>query len=201
MKQQEIQFFDSIAPLWDEREVMSVPDKINHILSLMGIETGMSVLDLGTGTGVLIPYLLERVGKEGYGLGVDISEGMLSIAHRKCDGLARYPLFLKADFETDKIPGEFDVILLYSVYPHIENPTAVLSKLLAENLRPEGNVYIAFPSDENFINNIHGKVKAKSHQLPPAAELTEWLRQNGFNSSVVEATEGSYVIRINNMRQ
>ncbi len=196
MKQQEISFFDSIAPEWDEHEVLSLPPRVNRILDLINIGKGMDVLDLGTGTGVLIPYLLERTGSEGKVLGVDISEGMLSIAHRKCDRLADYPLLLKRDFESEDIPGKYDVILLYSVYPHIDNPAKTLRRIIVNNLREGGSLFIAFPTNENFINNVHGKVKARSSCLPPADVLAERLCLQGFDSRLVEATDESYIVEI-----
>ena len=78
MTKEEISFFDTIAPSWDGMERLSTPGKVNEILDIIGVEKGMDVLDLGTGTGVLLPFLSERIGSEGHILAVDISEGMLS---------------------------------------------------------------------------------------------------------------------------
>lgn len=196
MKTTEIDFFNRIAPKWDSMEVLSLPPRINNILDLLPLREGMSVLDLGTGTGVLIPYLLERVGKTGTVLGVDISRGMLDIAHEKCDSLAPYPLFLKSDFEEESVPGVYDVILLYSVFPHLERPVETLNKLIRENLSPEGSIYIIFPTNEDFINNIHSEVKVKSKLLPSAPQLAERLRQSGLNASCLVATKDIYLVSV-----
>ncbi len=83
MNQSEIDFFDALAPSWDENEIRSTPERVQHILSKLPISKGMDVLDLGTGTGVLVPYLSEMVGTEGHVAAIDLSEGMLSIARKK----------------------------------------------------------------------------------------------------------------------
>ena len=48
-----------------------------------GIEPGLRVLDVATGTGLLAFEVAKRVGPAGSVLGVDVSEGMLAEANRK----------------------------------------------------------------------------------------------------------------------
>ncbi|MDE6717308.1 MAG: hypothetical protein K2J70_03860, partial [Muribaculaceae bacterium] len=80
MTQSDIDFFDKLAPTWDDNEIRSTPERVKSILSKLPVGEGMSVLDLGTGTGVLLPYLSRIVGKNVQDTGVDLYEGMLSIA-------------------------------------------------------------------------------------------------------------------------
>ena len=61
------------------------------------------MLDLGTGTGVLLPYIAEKIGTAGHITAVDYSAGMLSRAKEKFSGLTPTPEFLEMDLEQDNI--------------------------------------------------------------------------------------------------
>lgn len=197
MTTDEINFFDNIAATWDEDEIRSTPERIRSILSKVKINPGQKVLDLGTGTGVLIPYLAEAVGEKGQVLGIDVSSGMLRQAIKKF-GNIRNVNFFKMDFEEETIDGNFDVIFLYCVLPHLQDATKTLIKLMENNLNQGGKIIIAFPSDENFINNIHKEKKAESNLLPPANILCETLRHQGLISRVVSYSAEEYIVEIKN---
>lgn len=189
-------FFDNLAPTWDDNEILSTPDKVNFILDLMDIRKGHKVLDLGTGTGVLLPYIAERIGEEGSITAVDYSEGMLKRAKEKFSKLIPSPVFLNVDFENDNLDGEYDRIILYCVYPHLHTPFDTLKWLRSVNLKPDGIISIAFPCSEEFINNIHKEKHSESDLLPSAERLASLFRANGLNAEVVSASTGSYVINI-----
>ena len=197
MNQSEIDFFDALAPSWDENEIRSTPERVKHILNELKISKGMDVLDLGTGTGVLVPYLSEIVGPEGHVTAIDLSEGMLSIARKKYGHLENVE-FLKLDFEEELIPGKYDVALLYSVYPHLHSPADTIEWLFKMNIKPDGRIVIAFPSDEEFINNIHHERKAKHDHLPPAHVLAEMISHWGYNAEVIAATSDEYIVEVKN---
>lgn len=196
MTQSEIDFFDHLAPIWDANEVRSTPERIKQILSLLDIKEGMDILDLGTGTGVLIPYLSEMVGEKGHVVGIDLSEGMLAQAKRKYGKLSNVE-FLKLDFEEEEIPGLYDLVILYCVYPHLHYPDDTIAWLFKMNMRPEGKIVIAFPSDEKFINAIHHERKSESDHLPSAPKLASILDYWGFEAEVLSDTPDAYVIRVN----
>lgn len=192
----ESKFFDKLAPTWDENEVLSTPKKVNAILDLFDIENGQSVLDLGTGTGVLLPYIAERIGKNGKVTAIDYSAGMLERAKEKFSDLIPKPDFQQKDFETETIEGEFDRIILYCVYPHLHFPIETLKWLSKVNLKRDGIISIAFPCGPEFINNIHRERHSESDQLPSAPELAKILQENGFNAQVAAADEDAFVVNI-----
>lgn len=189
-------FFNKLAPTWDENEVRSTSSRVNHILEQLDIKDGQSVLDLGTGTGVLLPYIAQRIGANGKITAIDYSEGMLDLARRKFEDLIPQPVFLNLDFENENIEGEYDLIMLYCVYPHLHNPVETVKWLMNVNLKPDGKIAIAFPSNEKFINNIHKEKHSESGALPSAESLTDFFCSNNLNAKTVEATEDAYIITI-----
>lgn len=193
MNQEEIAFFDRMAPTWDSNEVRSTPERVKSILSKLPIEKGMSVLDLGTGTGILVPYLSEAVGPEGHVTAIDLSEGMLAIAKKKYGDLVNVE-FMKLDFEEEGIPGMYDIAMLYCVYPHLHDPEGTFKWLFRVNLNEGGVIVVAFPSDEEFINNIHKEKKADHDHLPSARKLAERINEWGFNAKVIAYTPDEYIV-------
>lgn len=197
MNQAEIDFFDSIAPTWDENEIRSTPERVRSILSKINIRKGMDILDLGTGTGVLVPYLSEMTGENGHITAIDLSEGMLNLARKKYGSL-RNVEFLNLDFEEEQIPGKYDIALLYCVYPHLHAPAETLEWLFKMNMKKDGRIVIGFPSDEKFINDIHHERKAEHDHLPPANTLAEMINHWGLKADVIAATSDEYIITIRN---
>lgn len=189
-------FFDNIAPTWDSNEVLSKPDKVNYILDFINIKSGQSILDLGTGTGVLLPFIAERIGKEGKITAVDYSKGMLEIAKNKFSGLRPTPEFLNLNFEEETINGEYDKIILYCVYPHLHTPIDTLKWLLTVNLKDKGEIYVAFPCDPEFINNIHKEKHSKSERLPSATKLAIFLNEKGIKAEVIKEDKEAYLVKI-----
>ncbi|MBD5308150.1 MAG: class I SAM-dependent methyltransferase [Bacteroides sp.] len=195
MNKEEIDFFNRLAPIWDAEEVLSIPEKINSILEKLNINKGYRIADLGTGTGVLVPYLSERVGKNGKVTAIDASPEMLRIAKQKF-GETENVEFVQADFEEEPIKGSYDMVLLYSVYPHLHRPIATLRRLTEENLTSDGRIIIAFPTDEKFINSIHHDRKSDSDLLPAADVLTSRLKAHNLTAETIAYNEGEYIVEI-----
>lgn len=55
---------------------------------------------------------------------------------------------------------------------------------------------IAFPCDEEYINNIHHERKSESDHLPPAPVLTEMINSWGFDAQTIAYTGDMYIISI-----
>jgi len=60
------EFFNQMAVGWDERfyspEMM---ERLPQLVSLFQLQKGGKILDVGAGTGGIVPYLLEAIGREG----------------------------------------------------------------------------------------------------------------------------------------
>ncbi len=162
----------------------------------MDIKPGARVLDLGTGTGVLLPEIARLVGPDGSITAVDYSTGMLEKAIAKNSALTPEPRFMQLDFETETVDGIYDNIILYCVYPHLHTPGDTIKWLRAVNLADGGTITVAFPTDERFINNVHRERHSDSDFLPPAAALAEIMRDNGLDATAVVTDSTGYVINI-----
>ncbi len=113
--------------------------KPEEIIALMGIKAGMTVADVGTGTGFMLPFLSKAVGPNGKVIGEDIAQDFLDRAKSK----AQSNVELVLGTETDpKLPADsVDRILVLDVYHHFDYPDKMLANI-ARALKPGGYLVI-----------------------------------------------------------
>lgn len=170
--------------------------KLRHIVKSANIHAGDSVLDVGTGTGTLLPYLAEAVGRFGAIDAADISGDMLAQAHARHASLPLPVRFFLADIETDTVHTLYDRILLLDVLPHLSRPLETLMKLFHKNLAGGGSVTIAHSVGRDMINRLLSAGGSATHLLPPATEMASRLADAGLNVDYVEDTADTYIIRL-----
>lgn len=73
-------YFNARAATWDGHITDETRARLRAIVAGLGIAPGSTVLDVGTGTGVLLPFLAEAVGPEGRVVAVDFAPAMLARA-------------------------------------------------------------------------------------------------------------------------
>lgn len=186
----QVEFFNKIAKEWDS--IIEVnEEKINLLLSKLDIKSNERILDVGTGTGVIIPFI-KALNKGGYIKGVDISTGMLNIAKEKYKNLENIEFEIK-DVEEEEIHEKYDKIILYSMFPHLENKTKTVKTLINKNLNKNGKLIIAHSNSREFLNNMH-KEKDKSvskARLIPVNNQRKIFEKNGLK--VLEAFENDQI--------
>ncbi|CEQ10097.1 methlytransferase [[Clostridium] sordellii] len=186
----QVEFFNKIAKEWDS--IIEVnEEKINSLLSKLDIKSNERILDVGTGTGVIIPFI-KALNKGGYIKGVDISTGMLNIAKEKYKNLENIEFEIK-DVEEEEIYEKYDKIILYSMFPHLENKTKTVKTLINKNLNKNGKLIIAHSNSREFLNNMH-KEKDKSvskARLIPVNNQRKIFEKNGLK--VLEAFENDQI--------
>ena len=162
-----IAFFDRLAPDWDAEMIRS-DEIIAAILDKAEVSAGKDVLDVATGTGVLIgDYLARGVASV---TGIDISPNMARIAQGK------YPQenvkILCGDVERTDFDRLFDCIVVYNAFPHFPDPARLIARLAAL-LKPGGTLTVAHGmSREKIDAHHHGAASRVSNGLMPAEELS-----------------------------
>ena len=162
------EFFDRLAPRWDA-EMIRNENAIRQILDNGGVTSGVSVLDVACGTGVLFPdYLARDVNKI---FGVDISPKMVEIARSKFED-PRVEV-LCADIENVQPEELYDVCMVYNAFPHFPDAHALIHALAAM-VRPGGRLSIAHGmSIEDLKVHHSGEAVRVSRDLPAPEELAE----------------------------
>lgn len=163
-----IDFFDKLAPDWDAGQILNAGN-INTILDNAGVSASRSVLDVACGTGVLVPWYLER--EVASVTAVDISPEMIRIGRSN----HHYPQisFVLGDIEELSFDQQFDCIVVFNSFPHFPKPERLVSRL-ARLLKPGGSLTIAHSMSLEQINQHHsGSASKVSIGLLPANELAE----------------------------
>jgi ubiquinone/menaquinone biosynthesis C-methylase UbiE len=184
-------YFNQQAHIWDEEIAEKDTAKLQSIADFLMIESGSIILDIGTGTGVLLPYLLSKVGMDGKIIALDHAEKMLLKAKTK--NFVGNISFLCADVMTIPITDEYcDAVVCYSSLPHFPNkPIALLE--IKRILKKGGRVFICHSSGREHINFIHQRIPVVQNDLlPDAIEMMAMLKTAGFTEINVEDKADSY---------
>jgi predicted methyltransferase len=114
-----------------------------ELVKAIGVKPGMTVADIGTGVGYMLPHLSAAVGPQGKVLGEDIFDDFLQKARAASEqaGLTNVE-FIKGTEHSASLPaGSVDVILALDSYHHYDYPQDMLASFKAA-LKPDGRLAI-----------------------------------------------------------
>ena len=96
----------------------------------LSLNKGDFVVDLGCGTGLCFPLLMEKIGPNGKLIGVDISTKMLSVAEQrvKSAGWLNVEL-IHSDIEEFEFPNQINGLISTGVFGYLEERTNILEKI------------------------------------------------------------------------
>ncbi|HKE26825.1 MAG TPA: methyltransferase domain-containing protein [Bryobacteraceae bacterium] len=123
-----------------ERDQQQRPGVLIHE---MGLQPGMTVADVGTGIGYMLPFLSKRAGPQGHVIAEDIFDDFLSAARQAADtqGLTNVT-FVKGTETSPNLPeAQVDMALVLDVYHHFNYPEKMLAGL-HQGLKPGGKLVI-----------------------------------------------------------
>lgn len=114
--------------VWSGRDHEQHP---HELIAALGLKPGMTVADIGTGAGYMLPFLSRSVGPDGRVLAEDIYPDFLARARRKAgaDHLANVNLILGTEFDVKLPPHQVDLAFVLDVYHHLNYPKPVLGSI------------------------------------------------------------------------
>ena len=124
-------------PARDEKQ------KPMELVRTMGVQPGMTVADVGTGVGYMLPFLSRRVGPEGKVIAEDIFDDFLASAKAHAAELKLPNVTFIKGTETDPMlpEGALDIVLVLDVYHHFEYPEKMLAAI-HKSLKADGRLVI-----------------------------------------------------------
>jgi ubiquinone/menaquinone biosynthesis C-methylase UbiE len=188
------EYFDQLAPTWDKELTRERLKCLGNIVKELGIEPGYYVLDIGSGTGVLLPFLIAELGDEGKIVALDFSAEMLSQA--KAKNFPPIVGFAQADVLAIPLAdNSVDLAICNSVFPHFNDKAEAL-KEIARVLRNNGRLVICHTMSRKMVNELHKSVGGvvANDLLPPEFQLRGLIKQAGLRITHFEDSPARYLV-------
>ena len=190
-----VRFFSGLADRWDAQQDMdSLASDLSAGLAELGVGTAETVLDVGCGTGNLTRALLERLGRGGRVLALDLVPSMIAAAQRKnCDPRVGWTI---ADAQHLPLPkGSVDRVVCFSVWPHFDDDVAC-ARELCRVLRVGGRLHVWHLTSRHRVNAIHSDADEAvcDDLLGPGDETAELLRGVGMAPVEVVDDDRRYLV-------
>ena len=186
-------FFNQKAAVWDEITVHNL-EKVQYISELMEIRNDAKILDVGTGTGIMIPFY-ERYLVDGCVVAVDYSDKMIDVVRLKYPE-KEHPLisYCVSDVYELTFSEDFDLVVCYSCFPHFVNqPLAI--EVLSKALRKGGRLVVAHSDSARTINGVHmnGGVEIGNDFLPSMQRLKQMMKDSGLTVTLERDDEDYFI--------
>jgi ubiquinone/menaquinone biosynthesis C-methylase UbiE len=144
------------------------------------LKPGLSVLDVGCGSGAITRGIAERVGPQGRVLGIDPSANLIAQAGQHAEEFPQLA-FQQADIYNFDAVEQFDVVTCARVLQWLAQPEEALAQM-AKRVKPGG--YLA------VLDYNHEKIEWSPE--PPEAMKTfygaflKWRQEAGFDNTIAD---------------
>ena len=193
-------FFDSRAEEWEAK--CYPPEVRSRLVALVNefrIAPGSRVLDVGSGPGLLYPYLKELTGEGGTVVAFDISLNMIRQGRKKV--ISSRDLLFQGDAMAMALHDTlFDHVLCFAAFPHFSDPEKALREL-CRVAKPGAEVVIAHLLSREELARHHGSHDAVADDvLPPAEKMSQYFVESGLEHPEIIDIPGRYMARARRRR-
>ena len=167
-------FFSEIVYMFDPPLPDGVPERLDRIVASADIVRGDVVLDLGTGTGILVPII--QTYHPAKILACDLSEAMLA----RLKAQYSYAETILSDARDLALPDAgIDVVFMNACYPNIVDKSATFANI-SRMMKQGGRMVISHPMGKAFIDLIKDKAPFPLDDFPGRTRAGNLLKPFGF---------------------
>ena len=168
------ELFSKLVHLFDPPLPEGVPERLKQIVGSAEIAEGEAVLDVGSGTGILVPLIQE------YGPGsvyaCDLSEAMLEQLRKNHSRVET----IVSDVRDLTLPDcSIDVVFMNACYANIVDKVGAFTNI-GRMMNPGGRMVISHPLGKVFIASLKESSPWPLDDFPEASEAETLLEPYGF---------------------
>jgi predicted methyltransferase len=169
-----------VSPIWHNEDERDAAKEVPQTVKLLGIEPGMTVADIGAGSGYYVTRLSPLLGPSGHLIAEDITPAYLRLLEAKVRDLHLSNVTVTTGEPDDPklLPRSADRIILIHMYHEIAQPFALLYNL-APALKPGAKIGI-----------VDAARPTPEHGTPPALLRCE-AEAIGYRQTAFYPLEGS----------
>ncbi|MCC6612673.1 MAG: class I SAM-dependent methyltransferase [Anaerolineae bacterium] len=185
-------YFEARAPVWNRQVSAQTDARLRAMLASFDADlcSARTILDVGTGVGILIPYLREFAPSARL-IATDLAHAML--AQARLDHAGAW--VVQADVHDQPLAvGGFDVVICHHSFPHFTDKPLALREM-GRVLRPGGLLAILHHESRATINAIHAGCEppVDADVLPDADEMGVLLAAAGYIDVRVDDAPDRYI--------
>ncbi|MGE4384316.1 MAG: class I SAM-dependent methyltransferase [Endomicrobiaceae bacterium] len=148
-------FFNINADTWDNHINPYKEKRITGLMMLLQLKETDSIIDIGSGTGILVPYLRKLIKNDSNITELDFSKCMIDKAKEKFGNKINY---IVSSVEKLNIKdNSFSKAVIFNSFPHFEDKQKALFEVF-RILKNNAIILLAHSDSKNVVNNRHKEI-------------------------------------------
>jgi ubiquinone/menaquinone biosynthesis C-methylase UbiE len=188
-------YFNELAAEWDHLPGQPDTGQIRDFVHCSRVAGALRILDVGCGTGILLPYLRDFYSEATCLVEFDFAEHMLKVnAAKYSDDRISH---ICADAQSMPFADScFDLVLCFGILPHLDNKSAAIGQIF-RILRQGGVLCVGHLMGSSELNTFHSGLPGpvSGDLLPSVETLAHMLRETGITEISAEENPHWYFLR------
>jgi len=173
-----------VTDIWHDEQSRDQAGEAERVMNLLGVTTGLTVADIGAGSGYYTVRLARRVEPKGHVFAEDVVPEYLERLARRVagEGLTSLVTLVRGDPHDPRLPpGSLDLALLVHMYHEVQQPYGLLW-----NLRPalRAGARVAV---------IDARKQTEAHGTPPELLRCELAAVGYRQTALYDLQESTYL--------